>query len=1031
MAYVKPDQLSADASWFGNGPYSKPLSSAADAAWATPAPGEMLHVGFDGAEFGSHEIFNAQLVAAPSGIAAPTSASPSVRNATSVLKPPGLSAPTFSSQKIQNRTNYIVGAAGNQAKFGTQKLQNGTGYITAGAGAQTGYGSHRVESATRYIVASAGTQTLYGTTKLNNLRQYLKPAGYPALSFGSTSVENLLRFFDFAPVRRRHAFGAETEVYNLKQISEFKLGNTLRTGNPTILGGIQYFYAKKIPIPTAGNKSWVSHSPRFIAPKSIQWSFYTKPTMSYTLSVSPQGFDAAKFGERIVPEEQRFETASVGKLRFGDDALVQLKRRRIYPTGFKSHAAEDLRFGTGEVWNWVSYYEFSTRLKESFGAWVKVENRTKEVRHHSTNPGMFYGPVVLLKARQLRPAGIQSGDPGPFYKSGEVSHRHRSLPVDGVVPPEPSRWSKVRNNARLITSVGSTSDVFGTPDAWNNRRYLIKIGDVDAAKFGTAFVSDGVRTIEFDTRYGIAPPPIRMPEVFLRTRYLDRAGNFDAFKTGGHALHIHWSIAYPKWTHKDEVLTGVPGIRNVTPMLGQRGHDSAEFGDTGLRTQWRNVTPRELFAQVFGQTKVADRRQRIDPVAIGAFRMSDKMSVAKLQPDPPAKQWITIQPGQAHGYGPMQTYNDGSSFYPPQPTSDHGFGTAVMNAILIYPKGIDQPMPQFGQPSLIYMGINDVTVSRAVEHPGKPTVTYRNRRVVVERPPNYSGPPFGEHDAYGKPQLNPLTIWAVMDAPQQARDNHPYVDRHYVDYVPGFNGYWMKGMGKPSISMLNRRVNASGQIATSYGVATVKNKTTFVSVVGERYSFVGKPKLLGFLRYITPSNNNAPGYVEHEFGGALGLATISNSTRTVSPVGIASTNRLDKPVVDHFHRFIKPAGMDTCTVSSHSGYQYPYQWQKIRVGPLMPTIPSGKDMAVFGTPWASNRVRGVDPDGFDAFAIGETFEEFDFRMRVKRVPEETRPFRLLRPATFGGNMVPHPYVRPAAHHILPDGNMDNFRKGGT
>lgn len=844
-------------------------------------------------------------------------------------------------------------------------------------------------------------------------------SGFDGSGLGQPTTFNKTRYILAGGKPSSVTFGQSLVFNRTRYLTNVTLGQTQGFGAATLSGGLRQLLVSGIAAPAIGY-AWASHSPRFLSPASIGWNFHSSHTIGYNREVAPQGFDAARFGTRIIPESRTLHaqgfSAPVG------EPGVTLGRRNLLAQGFKLHAAESLRYGVPLVWNWRQYRELQGFGEEVFGAWTKVENINRVVAHHSTAPAFLPSPSVENKARPLLPVGVPAPDPAPFQKVGDVSHKHRVVSPVQIDPPYIQRWANVSNNARVVRGVGYATQQFGVGLVWNNRRSLHKAGDFDASVFGDAFVAPAVRQITFDSRYGIAPPIIRLPDVRLNTRYLEQIGGTDMFRVGAHSLRIHWNIAYPRWTHQEHLRYGMPTVENKTPMLRQRGRDSQEFGDSAIRTQWREIVTLELFSQRFGKAKVSDRTITVFPVEIPPIRLSDKLTVAKLTADPPeAKHVIPL------GIAPPMV-NMGNNKWEQVPWP-------IAGAQSIRPLGIDpEDVPGLiGRPVVLYMGINNATVGSFVPNPEKPWVSHKHRRIDVAPPQDE--PNRHKFDAYGKPRLSPLTVWAVVDAPEQAKANHPLPYNqalHLIDFVIapiGQANYWKKGLGVPAVTQRLRSVHVSGSVFTGYGEHFLMNKLRRVETTGANYGVVGKPRILSFARTITQSNNNQPGYTEHLFGGFYGTPFVSNKERMLSPSPIASSNRFGVSQADFFNRFVKPQGLDALTVSSFSGQQNPYQWQRLRVGPLVPNQITGTDMAAFGTQWVSNRVRGVGAIGFDSFVSEETFEDFALRMRVRYHPVEHRPYRLISPQSFGAETIPHHHVGYRARYITPDGNMDNFRKG--
>lgn len=195
----------------------------------------------------------------------------------------------------------------------------------------------------------------------------------------------------------------------------------------------------------------------------------------------------------------------------------------------------------------------------------------------------------------------------------------------------------------------------------------------------------------------------------------------------------------------------------------------------------------------------------------------------------------------------------------------------------------------------------------------------------------------------------------------------------------------------------------------------------------------GRPAFLGTTRSISVVNDvseldNRENY-EHKFGERFGQHWASFRVRTVAPKGIPSTNKFDPPVVDHFHRFVKPSGWFSQAVGEYSGNQNPYQWQRLRVGPLVPNYFEGFDASDSGTPWVSLFRRDVSVPGFVATETGPSEDAFSLRMRVRRGASDTPAARAISPFGVGAYPVGAGSLMNMTQFIRPDGNMDNYRKG--
>ena len=97
----------------------------------------------------------------------------------------------------------------------------------------------------------------------------------------------------------------------------------------------------------------------------------------------------------------------------------------------------------------------------------------------------------------------------------------------------------------------------------------------------------------------------------------------------------------------------------------------------------------------------------------------------------------------------------------------------------------------------------------------------------------------------------------------------------------------------------------------------------------------------------------------------------------------------------------------------------------------MPTIPDGYDANEFGEDtWVSHWVREVFPQGDDHQLVNEyDIMYFQQRMRVTRT-EMPRPASSHALEGFDTLRTGTPDVRPGVYFIRPDGNSDQYYKGG-
>lgn len=884
--------------------------------------------------------------------------------------------------------------------------------------------STHVPGDTLHVFPSGLDAAVVGSNSIRNAFEFLAPGGINALQAGQPTIWNLNQRTLAGGIVSRLTFG-ETRVENRNRYVAPSGFGAARYGTAALQGGVRLVLVSGIAPPALTQKPWASYSPRWLAPEGLEAPKLPVPVVGGTRWLAPEGFEATRWGTRVTPEPQViYPDGQVLSLWGG--ALLWNYTTRAAPQAIK-WASEDHRFGAPHIRNWQRYvtqYHDAEHV-DAFGIWTGIENRNRVITHHSTAPGALPSPAVENGARALLPVAIEPPADPEYYKAGMVAYRVREFPIDGIEAPAPSHWLTVANGARVLDQSGFDAQGHGQASLENTRRNFPYITGGDQQAMGAPMVSYAIREITFESRYGIEPPSVPLPGVKLNTRYIEPPG-YETYGTGGHYLQIHWTIVTPRWTHTERF--GYPEARNVTPELRAYGHNSEEFGAGQVRTQWRELVTRELYSERFGLATIADRRQVVQVGGTNALRVGDKLSVQNTLPDLPGPQWIVQH--SAHGY------NITATEVTPVPLQDHGVGTPIAGAQSIRPAGIEaDDFELLGIPVVQYMGINDATVGPedGIGFPTRPWVSLKVRTVAIVTTPDATGgiPPAND---YGKPVISPHTIYAVTEATAQAVANHPVNHGrrlHFVDCSP-VTGEWLKGVGAPGVSLLNRTVipyhtypggNPSGAMST-YGTAYIRNKHIIVRPAAIKAPPMAAPKLAGFSRTMTVSNQDG----EHEFGPEIGVPWISLGTRTMQAHGIPSRVAFGVPYADFYHRSLAPSGIYSMAMGS-SGSTPRFMRQRLHVGaPDWPEM-QGFDAQLFGAGWISNRVRGVEPEGFSGTAIAHEFEAFHLRMRVTTEPTPGPAARTIGPTGIGSLVAGVGNISNWVQYIRPDGNMDNYRKG--
>ena len=322
-------------------------------------------------------------------------------------------------------------------------------------------------------------------------------------------------------------------------------------------------------------------------------------------------------------------------------------------------------------------------------------------------------------------------------------------------------------------------------------------------------------------------------------------------------------------------------------------------------------------------------------------------------------------------------------------------------------------MTQWGRPVVtansirVEPGIFDLTV-------GEPMVSLRRRTLAPKS--------IELKVEYGKPRLSPHTIYAVTEAPKQARENHT------SSGTPHLVNSWSV-FGRPVVQNRHRVIDQVNDWRNNYGDmlafgrADIHNARQYLHPEGKLMTRMGWPSLPGdtLIEFYTTISTMA-----------MGRPTVSRppyvGPRTIAPTGYVAT-RFGTNLVEHLNRTLLAKGHDSVAMGTSKADDKPYMWQGLRVGPLMPTIPDGFDSTKFGTSWVSHRVRDVTAEGFDSFLCEYDYQAFAQRMRVRNAMKNERLPQIVKAQGQLHSTLGTPGVRLGAHYIRPDGNAEQYRKG--
>lgn len=855
------------------------------------------------------------------------------------------------------------------------------------------FGTHEAKLHTRYIAPTGFNAESLGQPTIQNLKRYLNPIGLNASAYGQAQVKSLRAYLTDTG-RNFQAFGKAGIGYKEQHA-------TVAGINATIFGSQFVSHAVRVVEMSSvgGDMSrygtqWIEYNPRYISPRGIFEQLPSNHQVSPTRFIRPEGLDAARFGTRIIPENQTiYPQGFAGSFGVNE---VHNHRQYIKPKGFLSVGEfPEYRWGRAEVWNKTQYLHAEGIKPPDLNlpdlSRTIVVNRNRTIQTFGTFHQRFGYQYIENKARLLKPVGIASPfEVNPSYTTATHGIRYlspQSVDVSGI-----GNWHNIHLAARLIQPQGFNAANFGIAHFENTRRNYRFIGMGDQSHFGQAMISDAIRTLSFEHRYTIAPPHIPLPTIKLGTRYIEPIG-FDSSRLGRGEVVTRFNKVYPRWVHTNRV--GEPIVRNVTPELRGRGQDLSEFGQARIDLHTRYVRPDGLNAAIFGQCRISDAKQYIKAIGISPPIITRFHEVIR-------------QGGQ----------------YIPHLIDFTGYGLETKNFTDGYVHRVTQNVirPESNRPMTIF-GSTLVTANTIRVEPGyweilfgTAEITHKNRKVFV-----------GEFNAVfepSKPAVSPHTIYAgIINPPPQAVLNHvaPNLPLHPID---GFGRNPGAVFGTPSVSHLHRRIHAIGDDLSKFGDNAVKQMTFFI-----------KPKGWNSLRVgmIAPLGNQTISFRNGLDTAAYGVATlqrVDSLNRTIRLQG-DDWLRFGNNEAQLFHRNIHPAGLNALRMGSKKDDDQPFMWQGLRIGEHVPTDIGGGDLSLFGTAWISHWVREVLPVGLDYALVNEyDYTEFDLRLRViRRESPQQIPAQQIKPTGFNASLITASDIKNKVHFIRPDGNSDQYRKG--
>ena len=929
----------------------------------------------------------------------------SAKNTRRIIEVSGLYSQSFSDWGVVESTRRAIEIKGFDSRsFGITNIYNKTPSIApiginsfAGLDSAIGYRIRTVKPSGWYQ-PKLGTHTLIKTPEL-------KPSGFNQSAFGSTWISNKTRSI-YAGLGRESLAIGEITVWHfaryLKPTGILKDGY----GTPRVEHGRRTILAKGSIHSVYGGSALVSYAVRSLSPSSITYPNIPIHRVGGTQHIQPFGYVATLFGSRIIPESQSIYPQ--GFISPFGLTVIDLWEKYIKPNGFLTTGQEGgHRFGTHRFWNLRQYVEMyydvdSGLTPPKWTGWTNIENKNKTIGAIGSNSARISEPNIENKARVLSPSGLSA----LTFGQAMIADRVRSLKLQGMEAPYISGWSAIYNAAFVIAQKGFKADTFGIGTVLNTRRYFNRIGNFESLEMGKPMIADRIRTLKFEQRYTIAPPYIPIHSVHLYTRYIEEVGRFDDHQAFGNpALSIHWNIITPRWTLRDSY--GTPVVKNLTPELGTRGRNSEEFGQSSIRTQWRELLQQGSETVLWGRSEIAFRDRQFSVNGFTQWNVP-RPNVIKTGVPPYYPQYIWLDAVEIDG-----KQNDGHGIEPP-PSLNRQVPAPNIKTNVIFPAGfIASSYGSHHTQSngiLVQPGLQELTI-------GNHFVELKNRSISVAS--------LGDSMAVSKPRLSPHTIWATKDAPEQAKKNHP----ESLDFQP-MNRYSSGSprgevFGSTTVTLRHRKIAVGLGNQSSFGNGhkiDLRRRYINLNDFGFRSQRIGFHVVGPFDQHLEQFDSS-----DMQSFGRPSLSIPYGGAYHIKPIGISSP-MLNKHMIDFFNRIVQPHGTDQLNMGTRLNGDKPFMWQGLRAGELVRGNYGGFENEAFGQTWVSNKIRELSVNGFESFVCEYDYTAFDKRMRVyrKTIP---RPQIHISPVGFDVSRLGVLNIKPAVHYIRPDGNADQFRKG--
>lgn len=734
--------------------------------------------------------------------------------------------------------------------------------------------------------------------------------------------------------------------------------------------------------------AWVSFGTRDIEPAGIYKDFPSNHMVGGTQTIKPVGYIATLWGERIIPISQSIQLLGFAGV-FGN-ATIDLYTRYLQLVGYISVGQQPAdRWGGAAVYNKLQHivqeYDVNSGLvPPKWSDYLLVANRNIQMNVTGFASQRFGYSQIDNNATPLLPEAMTS----PPIAISMISHGVRNVAPEAIEAPPILDWNVIHNDARVIAPLSYAHTQWGNDSTViNTRREYRNVGRIESLETGTPTIGHRVRTIDIEPRYSIAPPQINLPTIDLYTKYVGFNG-YEAVKYGLPSLSIHFNIIGPSWAHRDKFGESV--VHNVTPELQVGAFDSQEFGKAGIRTQWRHVFAQGDTATLFGGARIADRKQMVKPISWQDVSVSQKHTVIKTGAPPYTPQNIWLQ-------NESNPKKDGFGIEPSsKPTAPS------LNQNVIYQHGHNSQ--RFGE-AIVYSNNLYIEIGISTKNIGKgPTITNKVRIIDVSGINN--GIVVSEDLQVSPFYIKPRSF-------NQPRDNH---------YFSGDDKF-----GRTRFTNQHREIYLDGHASSRVGSGSyIYLKNRYIEPSTIRGFAMGFPEIP-----FTPKTVNLTDYGFNN--SRHGIITVSRPPYTgPQTVLLRSFNSLATGTqrIELLNRELQASGSNSLRMGASKSNDTPYMWQGLRVGEFVPMSIGAGDTSSFGESRIGLRIREISIEGFIVFRSEYEPSRFKDRMKVIGSITDNTTTQGITASGISSQAMGSTGVKLGQHFIRPDGNSDQFRKGG-